>query len=161
MSHPVKVASDALYELLGCLCTKVAEAAENQNIAPLCICSVAEGDVVAWDYCGSCDGEGCGQAFVQLLSITPSPGANNYPGCAPALQASYAVGILRCATIFDGRQLPSADDHLEVSVAQMTDAQIAYDAVLCCDSDFTVSAYEPVGPQGGCVGGRWTVTLEL
>ena len=45
---------------------------------------------------------------------------------------------------------------------QVADMWAMYRAISCCSADFkSPVGYETVGPEGGCVGGRWNVLLAV
>lgn len=132
------------------------------------------GTTAPWDACGE-SGDGAeGQVWVAVPRVYPS---DNFPvettaahRCAPrGFAAELTVGVLRCAAVVDDHgRAPSAeavtDDALKVS----RDRSIVLDAIVCClmgeDADpgtYRLGGWTPLGPDGGCVGGTWSVTVAV
>jgi len=152
---PITPVTEVMAALADCVCTEV------NAIAPTCWCGMTAGTDVAWDYCGECDGGHCGMAWVRLVGVTPYdifPFPVIDPGCARPLAALIEVGALRCIpTLADGAPLDEAT-MAEVTALQMADMWALRRAVLCCGyRDLALNVYDPLGPQGGCIGGVWSV----
>lgn len=151
-----------LTDLASCLCRQITEL----GLPEPCFCGVLSGDSVALDYCQPC-GVKCGMAWVRLAGIVPqSTGtqiSRSARGCPAQLEVSVEVGIARCAPVADARgNPPTMDAQLDAARLQAADMNAARRAVQCCfDGDATLDAWAPLGPQGGCIGGAWLVTVEV
>jgi hypothetical protein len=118
---------------------------------------------VAWDEC--CDG----QLWGRVVTITPHQttqqgrGAVSMPPCGvDYLIATVAIGLIRCAaSISDSGKSPSAG-RLTADGYQQLDDMTAIERVILCDPrTLNVQSWNPLGPEGGCVGGEWTFTIAL
>jgi hypothetical protein len=132
------------------------------------------GALPAWDEC--CDGF----LFVRLITMFPTmgqgvpfPNPDTRPGnCKPVMMASQlGVGVLRCASVIDdnGTAPPAATLTAE-ALGMTADASILLSAIKCCVADMVddeeswveqvvLGSWLPQGPDGGCVGGEWTLTV--
>lgn len=152
----------AVADLVECLCKALAE----EGAGPTCFCGVVPGDQVAWDYCGECAGGNCGMGYVKVNSVfatTSFPGPREYTKCNAYLAAEIGVGALRCSPIpTEDGELPTEADMQEAFLAQIADMGAIHRAIQCCGfADYFLGTYDPQGPNGGCVGGEWTVTVLL
>lgn len=132
------------------------------------------GALPAWDEC--CDGF----LYVRLVSMYPTagqsapfPNQDTRPGnCKPVMIASQlAIGVLRCAaTVDDNGVVPTAATLTAEARGMTADASILLAAIKCCIADMAgdsgslveqllLGAWQPLGPDGGCVGGEWTLTV--
>ena len=153
-------------ELASCLCRTIAI---NGLPAP-CFCGVLPGEAVAYDYCAPCEGDACGMAWVRLVAAAERSvvfaattlAATGNP-CDVSLAATFEIGILRCApTLKENGDLPTMADHLAAAELQFADMAAARESALCCFTDrrqIALGAYTPIGPEGGCLGGAWTVNI--
>lgn len=144
-----------LTELASCLCAEIAAA----GLPEPCFCGVVPGDAMALDYCTDC-GEKCGMAWVRVVSMNVADvGIEGGNPCTAPLEATIEVGVARCAPMPDDQgNPPSMADQLEATRVMMADQAAALRAIRCCSSrDFDVQQWAPAGPQGGCVGGAWSV----
>ena len=161
-------ANDALAAILGLIVARL-EAAS----APVCRAFVAPGGMAPWDACCGCrDAEG--QAWTLAERVYP---ADPFPlqdtgaqRCRPTGYAADVVAAaLRCAhTVDDHGTAPPASVVTADAEKVGRDRRLIRDALLCdwldADSDpgvFRLGEWTPLGPQGGCVGGMWRVTLAL
>lgn len=129
----------------------------------------ATGEVV-WDDCCK------GQLWVRLVSMDPlildqRRGAQEK--CGPdGWMLTIGVGILRCAaTVNDQGVVPSVSQLVAESKVTTAEAQALRAAITCVDlSDETenlalrrqlLTSWSPLGPEGGCVGGEWTMTVPV
>lgn len=152
-----------------CFCAQLAEVS-----AAVACCCLAPGQQVVWDTCDP------GQAWVRVASIYQL--GHNFP--APARPADLTacggeggwavtleLGTIRCMPQpdLDGN-LPSCEDVSAVSRLVLADANAMRRAMLCCDwltpcgmpdAQRVYGAWTPVGPQGACVGGVMSVTVEV
>jgi hypothetical protein len=147
-----------LTDLASCLC---AEIAASQLPEP-CFCGILPGGIVALDYCEECDGK-CGMAWVRLTTITElrSEQVQDSSKCTQPLRATVEVGIARCAPTGDESGPPTMAEQLDTARLLLADQAAVLRAIRCCTGRmFTLGTWTPMGPQGGCVGGAWTVTFE-
>lgn len=119
---------------------------------------------VAWDDCV------CGQAWVRLVNLLPSGTAPRTASGQPCgvlmWTATLGVGALRCAaTVDDNGDAPAPIDLISDTL-QMTADVAALKQALECDvkpyvEQLTFLRWDPLGPQGGCVGGEWQVQVKI
>lgn len=147
-----------MVQMQQCLC----ETLEERGLLPGdCFCGMTPGAQVTWDYSQ-------GQAWVRLSSVFPSAvfpsqsfALNN---CGTTLAAELEVGVLQCTPVpsSDGSP-PDEGQQFEATRLQLATMAAVRHAILCCaassDMDLLLGAYEPQGPQGGLVGGTWTVSV--
>lgn len=132
---------------------------------------LSSGDAPAWDDC--CEG----QLWVRLITMFPT--GNPFPlpdvragSCKPTMLGStLGVGVLRCAAVVDeAGNAPAADTITNEALGATADAMIVLEALKCCVGDLTddqtsnalaimLGTWTPLGVEGGCVGGEWTLTL--
>lgn len=141
-----------------CLC----ETLEERGLMPgNCFCSIVPGQQATWDYSN-------GMAWVRLNSVVPSAifpaqsfALNN---CGTTLAAELEIGVLQCTPSPSASGAPPDDDQqFESARLQVATMAAMRDAILCCadgsDLDLILGGYEPQGPNGGLVGGVWTVSV--
>ncbi len=151
-------------QMLACLVGTL-DAAE----VPVCRAVWHPGAEVPWDACGQTVGGVEGQAWVAVRRVWPTdrfpaepsgPQERELTGMAVELR----VGVLRCAATVDASGHPPspADVSADADKASRDRALTAH-AIVCCalndDASWMLGGWEPMGPQGGCVGGAWTVTV--
>lgn len=150
----------ALADLADCVCTELAASGGGET----CWCGLYPGALVSWDYCGECSAGRCGMGYVRLAEVFPYtvfPQQELDLRCTRPLAWTVEVGALRC--------LPQPPDGspldpvamADIAVIQALDASALYRAVKCCGTEAAVEVYQPVGPQGGCVGGFWRAYLAV
>ena len=144
-----------LVSLAGCLCGKLAEF----NIQT-CFCGVVFGDTVDVTPVAE-DGS---MGWVRLANIAPIEDETTGQRCQVRLGATIQVGFGTCYPI-DADPL-TVDEQLEVTRMQMSGMQASLQAILCCDwvdrgRQLQIGEYQPLGPEGGVVGGTWTLAIEL
>lgn len=149
-----------LTDLLGALTWEVGAA----NLPPLGLTVVVPGAEAAFDF--GCDALGWVRAASVYPTATfPNPEASPLGSCVSSLAVSVEVGIMRCApnpdTLPNGEVvLPTATDLSEAARLQLADMAAIRRAILRCPAaDRVLSLYQPLGPQGGVVGGFWSATL--
>lgn len=162
MSHGLHLPEmqEVMMHMLDCLCAAIAKI-EAEGGPAVCMCTILPGEAVPMDYCGN--GDCGGMAWVRLQSLTQDESASFTPAsCFLPLVATIEVGVLRSVE-FDGQTLPSGEDQLRMALRQLDDMEAVQKALECCTADhkFRVGAYNPVGPQGGCFGGTWTVSMDV
>jgi hypothetical protein len=127
---------------------------------------VVPGAAVAWDDC--CDG----QLWTRLVTVLPQGAANGQitQPCGVLLwQAVLGVGVLRCAATVDDNGVAPSPAVLSAEANQMTaDASALNEAIHCCfaplpeyERRVRIVRWDPLGPDGGCVGGEWQITVLL
>jgi hypothetical protein len=126
------------------------------------------GGQVAWDQC-DCDG----QVWVRLISLVPSGGPISERGrnlttpCGVLMwTATLGVGVVRCVTSLDSQGNPPTAAELTADTVQMTaDLADLAAALQCCLAEqvnkLTMVRWDPLGPDGGCAGGEWQVTVLM
>lgn len=150
-----------LIDLSACLASELTK--------PTCWHGVWSGEV-PYAACGECDLDRCGMSYVRLTAAFPS---TSFPvldeggeggRCTSPLAYEVEIGVLRClpAPDADG-SMPPPDDFSASNLLVQEDMEAMLRAVQCCLSDGTVEhqlgQYQPLGPDGMCVGGAWPVTL--
>lgn len=159
---PLPWISNIMLKMRECVCRLLAD----EGAGPLCWCGIYPGSDVSWEYCGQCSRGTCGMGFVQLLGAYPSstfPNQQEEATCRAPLAFQLTVGSMRCLPVAeeDG-SLPSEGDLLAPALAVNDDMLALLRAVDCCmkgNGLHDVGEYQTIGPQGGCVGGAWTVTV--
>jgi hypothetical protein len=126
---------------------------------------VAPGGLVAWDEC--CDG----MTWTRLISLDYTPdlahlGANNNNPCGLKWNASIGVGVLRCSsTVNDQGQVAGPEVFIAEAMQMTQDSAALCQAIYCCNlvklPDLQVQRWDALGPDGGCVGGEWTITMKV
>lgn len=131
---------------------------------------VLPGGNVAWDDC--CDG----QLYVQLTEVAPYNTSQQGRGASRATAANacgihlwtatVVLGLIRCAaTVDDAGHAPSCET-LDDEAGQLIRDMLALQAVILEGPVSPVQRqmpvrWSPLGPQGGCEGGEWTLTMWL
>jgi hypothetical protein len=138
---------------------------------PVCRSVWHPGATVPWDACGTASGDAEGQAWVAVQRVYPS---DRFPTqtadahrCIPmGYGVELLVGVLRCASVVDDSgRAPSADAVTADAIKTSRDRQLTLEAITCClidDDDpgvYRLGAWEPLGPNGGCVGGQWRLDV--
>lgn len=153
---------DRLDELAVCLCAQIVA----DDLPRVCLCSLMPGDAVAFDYTGDCE-NACGMAWVRLATAYPSAIVGvpdlNLRNCSALLGFDVEVGIIRCGPVIqeDG-SLPDPAEHVTSAELQIADMLAMRKAIACCrdSNNWILGTYTPVGPEGGVVGGAWTVSMQ-
>lgn len=136
---------------------------ERRNLPPTCFASVLPGALVALDHVN----DACGaMAWSRVGSVFPStifPVQDQTPhrwGITGAM--TYELGIIRGMELPDSGEAPTAEQQFETARLQMADMKAILVTICGYFSSvgvpFIVGSYVPVGPDGGAVGGAWTVT---
>lgn len=135
----------------------------------VCACGILPGSQAAIDYCGPCDSDTCGQAWVLLEQVYPStvfPAQDVAATCATSLAAVVQVGVARCVPSpeADGSP-PEQEDLTSAGMRGANDALRARRAVACCmegeDVLYVVDNWNTGIPSGGCVAGTLRVSVEV
>ena len=134
----------------------------------MCAVSVFPGTAVPVDYVG---GDTCGSmAWVRHVSSNPTvrfPNADiSVDNCAYSLAHTVEVGIIRPSPIpeSDGStiELPDDIEHFNSAMELADDMVLMKGAIQRASKsiDFLIlGSYVPVGPEGGAVGGTWSLTV--
>lgn len=156
MKLPVK---QAMADLLNAVDVEMRHDTNSQFLAP--------GAEVAWDDCCSDDGDGGGQLWVRVVNINPSlpfPRTDNEQKCGVTfVAATLGVGTVRCAHTLDDQGNPPTGDQMTGDTNRLMDdmEDIFSGIVDNYEWHHKVGAYQPVGPDGGCAGGEWLVTVRV
>jgi len=166
---PPPAGSNRVHTLLeaiaSCLCAQIVA----DGLPPTCFCGVVPGDAAVGNYAGDCE-EACGMAWVRLVTAYPASavGTPNIEAgnCNAGLGLEVEVGIMRCISIGDEQGNPPPPEEMLAAAELQTDDMFAMmRAITCCPSipskDFILSAYTPMGPLGGVVGGTYTIALAI
>lgn len=156
-------------QMLDCLVVRLDDVG-----APVCRAFWHPGATAPWDSCGQSAGGAEGQAWVAVPRVWPS---DDFPAemvgphrCAPrGFAAEMTVGILRCAATVDSSGAPPTSEAVTADALKTSrDRAVALDAIVCClmgdDADpgtYRLGGWTPLGPDGGCVGGTWSVTVAV
>lgn len=111
-----------------------------------------------------CD-DACGEAWVRVIQMYPSTSTGvaetRSINCSVGLGIDIEIGALRCFEM--SAEAPTAEKLLTANVGSMNDAAAIYRAIACCDHfpDIVVGTWTPLGPEGGLVGGVWTLSASL
>lgn len=150
----------AVTALTNCLCTQLVTDA----LPPVCICSPMPGEQIAADYVT----EEAGMAWVRVTTAWPSasfPNATAQASCAAPLAFGVELGVLYCApgAAADGDP-PGMSAQFDAVRLQLAAMNSIRRAVICCfpgrrASDVVLGVYNPMGPEGGVVGGYWSISV--
>ena len=157
---------DAMDVLLNRVMRELQKPGQN---ASLCAITPMPGSDVPYDY----GQESCGGIlWVRLVSANPSV---SFPlsdvtvtNCASTLAYPLEVGIMRPAPLAemvgDELRLPTDAENAAAVEQQMLDLESMYIAIVGLGEDVEnvlPGFYTPRGPEGGVVGGAWTLTVGL
>ncbi len=159
-----------LREMLAVLLEELSAGLDDADmLESMCAVTVYPGTAVPVDYVGSSDS--CGSmAWVRHVSSAPTvrfPNADlSIDNCAFSLAHVIEVGIIRPSPIpeSDGSTLDLPDDIAHFNSAM----ELADDMILMKEAiqraaksiDFVIlGSYVPIGPEGGAVGGTWSLTV--
>jgi len=158
-----------LREMLAVLLQElIAALRDADQLDSMCAVTVYPGTAVPVDYVG---GDGCmGMAWVRHTGSNPSvafPSADvSVDNCVSTLAHSIEVGIIRPAPIpeSDGMnvELPDALTHMNSALDLADDMMLMKAAIqrAAKSIDFVIlGGYVPNGPEGGAVGGTWSLTV--
>lgn len=153
--------NDFLADLIACVCSNVTEHGQGET----CWCGLYPGEAVSWEFCGECSTGKCGMAWVRPATANPYstfPLLALDPNCVKPLAYEIEIGILRCLPVAENDgTLPTPEVYAEATYGLMMDQMALHRAIRCCEfKDVTLGPWRPVGPQGGCVGGFWTIWVD-
>lgn len=149
---------DLLSDMLDCARNQLGE----RGLANLPGRSFVTAGDVAWDDC--CDGQLWVRLIHQIPAGTTTQSRPVRTNCGVSLwKTTIGVGIVRCAaTVDDQGQAPAAGELTADAMGVCQDMLDLDVAIRCCMADLaplTMVRWDALGPQGGCVGGEWTVTV--
>lgn len=148
-----------VFALSQCVCHELS----TTGAGPTCWCGIYPGSLISWEYCGECGTDKCGMGYVRVAQGYPSdtfPLATLDPTCRHPLVWTVEVGALRCLPVLEDGEILSPDDMNMLAAEQMQDAHALYRALLCCEApSVSLQGWQPLGPEGGCVGGMWTAYI--
>lgn len=154
----------ALASLAECLCAQVSA----DGLPGLCFCGLVPGEVPAIEYLDNCEGDDCGMAWVRLIAVAPITGVGvvnaTVNNCNSSLGFDAEVGIMRCAPVgSEDGEPPPAEAMLAAVDLQVADMMAMFRAIACCEAlgEFIIESYAPIGPEGGAVGGFWTLSAGV
>jgi hypothetical protein len=136
----------------------------------LCAAAVYPGEGVPLDYASVDTGCG-GMLWVRLVSAAPSAAfpapVTSVDNCAKKLAFAVEMGVMRAAPIPDSfvtgeMDLPGDEEHTESAGKQLDDMEAMYRAMRVASADIElmiVGTYSPLGPNGGAVGGVWSLQV--
>lgn len=121
---------------------------------------VAPGASVAWDDC--CDG----QLWARVVSISPVfQGTTNGVKCPVAYDFTLGVGVIRCVSTVNERGKPPSAKQITADgnaglrdMRELADILQSYRPVDALTTRLGI--WTPLGPDGGCAGGEWTMTMR-
>jgi hypothetical protein len=127
-----------------------------------CSITVQPGTAVAFDFGPESDGCG-GIAWVRLVASSPAVGSN---GCIMWMTHTIEIGMAGPVPGLDyssvgGYTLPTDEELFDASSRQSDEMMMMIAALNSVDIDgLTIGDYSPSGPEGGVLGGYFTVTVE-
>jgi hypothetical protein len=127
--------------------------------------SVQPGTEPVMDYVGN--GKDCAEIIVNMMGATIMPVSTaetaSFSGCQPELVFQVAVGVFRCAPTPKGNppKMPTAADQLNATRLHLADMRASKRGICMAleGVQYEVNDFQPYGPEGGVVGGVWTVTV--
>lgn len=153
---------EMLAELLECLTAEIRERGRQDEY---CSITIQPGNQVVFDF----GDDGCtGMAWVRLVSANPTvsfPSADTSPdNCAYTLAFTVEVGMIGPAPQLDttlGEYVVPTDVELfEASMRQLEEMQMMHAALKKADiPEKVIGDYTPQGPDGGVLGGTWTLSI--
>lgn len=159
------IATPLLEQLLECLCEQLALT----TAGPVCACCITTGQAVL-DCCACATSGTNGQAWVRVVRIYPS--APRFPAqmvdvqrCpVTGLAVELELGAVRCSQqVTEDGSTPSCEAQLADAEVVLDDAAAMRRALGCCFADgkvLVINQWQSFGPEGGCVGGFMTVTVQ-
>lgn len=158
--------ADVMDALIGDVLTAIGPDAHED----FCIATTFPGAAVPLDY--GAEATCKGTMWVRLIAANPS---TTFPTPDTSVDTCYAplaypleLGILRKAPIattpLGKLRLPSAEEHAVATRKQMDDLEAMHRGLKRLRKDvelMTIGTYQPIGPDGGLVGGIWTLSVGL
>lgn len=132
-----------------------------------CFSGVTVGDsFISMSGIGDCE-DACGEMWVRVATMYPSTSTGvaevGQVNCHTSLGLDIEIGAIRCFEMHEGGEAPTAAELLAANMQSMDDAAAIYRAIVCCNHfpDVVVGQWTPIGPEGGMVGGIWTLAVGL
>jgi hypothetical protein len=155
--------------------TDYVEARLEADSVPVRSSAIVGGQFVAWDDCCDDNGQSNGQLRVRVTRTALTDRFPQEPAdilrCPTGTIVNVEIGVLRCAATMDDQGNPPTAAQLDAEAALlMADRKAIFMALLCdfpadgtMDEDRGIAniVWEPMGPEGGCVGGMVTADIEL
>jgi hypothetical protein len=164
------ILADTVEKLATCLCAQLLAA----GTPKCCFCGLVAGTEVPLDLAtmnggNKTCGKGNGFAFIRLGGTYPSTEvgvADITPGnCAKGEGVDLEIGVFRCYPLSRDGKNPPPDQMLDATRLQYADERTMRKAISCCSwldpEDFVVGTYQPVGPEGGILGGVIPISAML
>lgn len=151
-----------LCALRDCLCDQI----KKDGLPAVAFCEIVPGEAAAGDYF-NCTGAS-GMAWVRLTQSyrASQVGVANVQvgNCGKETGFDVEIGIMRCAALARANGLPPSPKSVrEAAALQIMDMETMVRAVNCCpeihSKDYVVGSYQPLGPEGGVVGGFITLSM--
>lgn len=163
---PPLVVPTLITEVIGPKLLQLLDCAEAALDPPAGRAYLAPGNLVSWDDC--CNG----QVWVRLVSLESlAPhyaklGATSANPCGLEWTATVGVGVLRCSsTVTDRGELAPPEMVSAETIQMLADEAALCQAIYCCNvlplNRYDLTRWDPLGPEGGCVGGEWTMTMQV
>jgi hypothetical protein len=153
--------ADAIDELLECSLDGIDP--------PVCRSFKNPGPDAPHDVCEKAkDGSTDGQLWIAHLGSNrgwPSPTGEPVI-CSAPFSEQIEIGIVRCAMskLTDQGRVPAEELVTADADQQESDRLAIRNAILCCAAiegrDMIIAGWQPIPPQGGCVGGIWTLFVR-
>lgn len=166
--------NEALVGFTGCI---------GESLEEICSYSLTFGEVY-WpfrpdDEDGCDEGEDCSQAWVRVTDISVVLQEQGFDGgpkrteagedsacsgpCGGTFRFNLEVGVLRCYTIPEDGEAPTALEVMSTAMQANIDMAAVYQAAMNCEvwERIEPGTWQPEGPLGGQYGGFWTFTVEL
>lgn len=145
------------------------DCAESEIETPVCRRFIYPGERPPLDICEVTRDGADGQLWISNpATFVGWPDQSGLPmTCAVPRSESISLGIVRCqrGSIQDGGQLPDENLITEDAERQQNDKDALLRALLCCSQiegqDIMIESWEPIAPNGKCVGGRWTFSIRI
>lgn len=144
-----------------CLCTELIAS----GLPPTCLCGVLPGEAIDASYVTTSEG----MAWVRLANAFPYtvfPNANLAGNpCVMPLAYELEIGALWCAPVArDSRgNPPTVEDQYATTQIQVAAMAAMHRAIVCClpyeRAQVAMGQYTPSGPEGGVVGGVWSLVV--
>lgn len=152
---------EMLAELLECLTAEIKAKGREDRY---CSITVQPGNAVVFDFADEC----AGTAWIRMVSANPTVSfptpATSVDNCVQTLAFTVEVGMIGPAPQLDDTLgefiVPDDVEMFEASMRQLEELQMMYDAIRKADiPEKVIGDYAPQGPEGGVMGGTWTVVV--
>jgi hypothetical protein len=160
--RPDPVIAPMLIKLKDCMCEYLSNPATTPLGGGLCECCLVWSDRVFTDGCDcECTDGSRGRAYVRFVSARGRESqTRGAPGCPSGLEVTIELGIIRCYTPTEG--VPDCEVLEAEALVALADLHALRRIVSCCNAlpkRYTMDLAQPVGPQGGCIGGTMQLTF--